>query len=122
MPEDLLDYNTLLNDLFWSLTGKVKKNLFLCSDDVSELISGRAILWSTRGQFTNCGRRHGYFSNWAEFAQYLESVLKPIKCMGLNLFKVVELWKNYHPNVPVEYHSDVLYVKPSAEEWPKVKG
>ncbi len=29
--------------------------------------------------------------------------------------------KNYRPNIPVEYHSDVMYVEPSEEVWSKVK-
>ncbi len=41
--------------------------------------------------------------------------------MGLNPYKIVEMNKNYRPNVPVEYHSDVMYVEPSEEVWLKVK-
>ncbi len=42
-------------------------------------------------------------------------------CVGLNLYKIVEMYKNYRPNVPVEYHSDVMYVEPSGEVWSKKK-
>ncbi len=41
--------------------------------------------------------------------------------MGLNPNKIVEMYKNYRPNVPVEYHSDVMYAEPSEEVWSKVK-
>ncbi len=41
--------------------------------------------------------------------------------MGLNPYKIVEMYKNYRPNVPVEYHSDVMYTEPSEEVWSKVK-
>ena len=34
---------------------------------------------------------------------------------------MVEMWKNYHPNIPIEYQSDVLYDEPSAEVFSKVK-
>ncbi len=48
-------------------------------------------------------------------------LLKPVQCVGLNPYKIVEMYKNYRPNVPVEYHSDVMYVEPSEEVWSKVK-
>ena len=41
--------------------------------------------------------------------------LTPIPCLRLNPYKMVEMWKNYHPVIPVEYQSDALYVKPSPE-------
>ena len=47
--------------------------------------------------------------------------LKPIKCVGLNPYKMVEMFKNYRPVVPVEFHSDELYAEPSPEVWSKVK-
>jgi hypothetical protein len=31
------------------------------------------------------------------------------------------MWKNYRPNIPIEYHSDNLYAEPSEEVWEKVK-
>ncbi len=48
-------------------------------------------------------------------------MLKPIQCVGLNPYKIVEMYKNYRANDPVEYHSDVMYVEPSEEVWSKVK-
>jgi hypothetical protein len=50
-----------------------------------------------------------------------DKVLKPIQCVGLNPYKIVEAHKNYRPHVPIEYHSDVMYVEPSEEVWLKVK-
>ncbi len=44
----------------------------------------------------------------------------PISYVWLNAYKIVEMWKNYRPNVPVEYHLDELYVEPSQEVWSKV--
>ena len=41
--------------------------------------------------------------------------------MGLNPYKIVELWKNYRPMVPVEFQSDILYAEPDAEIMAKVK-
>ncbi len=45
----------------------------------------------------------------------------PVRCLGLNPFKAVEMQKNYRPNVPDEYHSNWLYSEPSAEVKGKVK-
>jgi hypothetical protein len=55
--------------------------------------------------------------NWAkvgqtEMIEYAEKVLKPIMCVGMNPYKMVEMFKNYHPVVPVEFHSDELYAEP----------
>ncbi len=48
-------------------------------------------------------------------------MLKPIQCVGLNPYKIVDMYKNYWSNIPVEYHSDVMYAEPSEEVWSKVK-
>ncbi len=52
---------------------------------------------------------------------YLSSQLKSLKNMGMNPYKVVEMRKNYRPNIPIEYHDDVLYVEPTPVQWTKVK-
>jgi hypothetical protein len=39
----------------------------------------------------------------------------------MNPYKIVEMWKNYIPNIPIEYHSNNLYAEPSEEVWAKVK-
>ncbi len=41
--------------------------------------------------------------------------------VGMNPFKVVEMWKIYRPNVPPEYHDNVLYAKLTAAQWAKVE-
>jgi hypothetical protein len=48
-------------------------------------------------------------------------MLKPIQCVGLNLYKIVEMYENYRLNLPIEYHSDLMYAEPSEEVWSKVK-
>ncbi len=47
--------------------------------------------------------------------------MKGVRCMGLNPYKVIEMWKNYRPNVPDEFHNNALYAEPTADEWSKVK-
>ncbi len=58
---------------------------------------------------------------WAELIEHADEVLKPIECVGLNPYKIVEMYKNYRPNLPVEYHSYVMYAEASEEVWLKVK-
>ena len=64
--------------------------------------------------------------NWTtvgrtELIEYADEVLNPMTCVGLNPYKMVEMFKNYRPVVPVEFHSDELYAEPSPEVWLKVK-
>jgi hypothetical protein len=44
----------------------------------------------------------------AQLVEHVDKVLKPIKCVGLNPYKIVEMY-------------DVMYVEPSKEVWSKVK-
>ncbi len=57
----------------------------------------------------------------AQFIEHAGIVLKPIQCVGLNPYKIVEMYENYRPNVPIEYHSNLMYAEPSEEVWSKVK-
>jgi hypothetical protein len=40
---------------------------------------------------------------------------------GVESYKIVEMYMNYRTNVPIEYHSNVMYAEPSDEVWLKVK-
>ncbi len=57
----------------------------------------------------------------AQLIEHADKVLKPIQCVGLNSYKIVEMYKNYRPNISVEYPSVVMYAAPSEEVWSKVK-
>ena len=41
--------------------------------------------------------------------------MKTLEFEGINPYKVYELFKHYRPYVPIEYHSDPMYVEPSSE-------
>ena len=57
-----------------------------------------------------------------KLAETSNSVLAvSIPNVGLNPYKMVEMYKNYRPNVPDEFQSDELYAEPSAKVWSKVK-
>jgi len=47
--------------------------------------------------------------------------LTVVKPPGLNPYKVVEMWSNFRPLVPLDKKDDVLYREPTVEEWAVVK-
>ena len=53
--------------------------------------------------------------------EHSSALLLPVKLVGLNPYKIIELWKNYRHMVPVEYHDDVLYLEPDEATKVKVK-
>jgi hypothetical protein len=57
---------------------------------------------------------------WAQIIEHADKVLKLIQFVGLNLYKIVEMYKNYRLNVLIEGHSDVMSVS-SEEVWSKAK-
>jgi hypothetical protein len=121
--EDFLDYNKLMITLFWTLSGNIKKNhIFSCKDDRSQLTLRQSNL-PEHQDFILYLRKRGTWDGMtrSDIAEHLESVLVPITCAGMNPYKIVEMWNNYRPNVPLEYHSDKLYYEPSEEVWVKVK-
>ena len=92
---------------------QIKKNhIFLCNNNGSRLI-----IWqqSWRAQGDNSQSKSWIFEAAAELKSYSDSVLVPIKCVRLNPYKIVEMWKNYRPNILLEFQSNELYAEPSAE-------
>jgi hypothetical protein len=119
--EDFVDYDSLFK-IFCDLAGKIKKNhIFSCDDDGSQLILRQSNLDEHKGTIHKARKKTWKFEGAAELKTYSDSVLVPIKCVGLNPYKIVEMWKNYRPNIPVEYQSNELYAEPSAEVKAKVK-
>ena len=57
----------------------------------------------------------------AEVRAHSQMRLKMMDYVGMNPYKVVELWKNYRDNVPPEFHENALYAEPTAAQWAKVK-
>ena len=121
-PEDFYDYDKLLNAVFRDLAGKIKKNhIFSCNDDGSNMILRQSNLVEHAATVHKLRKKTWNFENREQFFQYSENMLMPVRCLGLNPYKAVEMWKNYRPNVPDEYHSNWLYLEPSAEVKGKVK-
>jgi hypothetical protein len=123
LEEDFLNYSKLLDGLYWPLTGNIQTNyIFSCTDDGTQITIRQSNLKEHQEYVLNLWKRGTWDGvTWAQLIEHADKVLKPIQCVGLNLYKIVKMTKNYRPNVPVEYHSDVMYAKPSEEVWSKVK-
>ena len=123
--DDFLDYDTLLKGMYIDLAGKIKQNhVFLCSGDDLTSVSiylHRSNLDDHTTTTHKVSKRSRKFNSVAEVRDYSSSRLKPFKNMGMNPYKVVEMWKNYRPNIPIEYHDNVLYVELTPAQWAKVK-
>jgi hypothetical protein len=123
VAKDFLNHSKLLDSLYWPLTGNIKTNyIFSCTDDGTQIPIWQSNLKEHQEYVLNLQKRgtwDGVTRAW--LIEHADKVLKPIQCVGLNPYKIVEMYKNYRPNVPVEHHSDVMYVEPSEEVWSKVK-
>jgi hypothetical protein len=123
VAKDFLNYSKLLNSLYWPLTGNIKTNhIFSCTDDGTQITIQQSNLKEHQEYVLNLWKR----GTWdgvtrAQLIEHADEVLKPIQCFRLNPYKIVEMYRNYRPNVPVEYHFDVMYTEPSEEVWSKVK-
>jgi len=122
VANDFFDYDKLLDGMYKKLTGQIKQNhIFSCEDDGSEMMIRKSNLPEHQEYILRIRKKNWATVGRTELIVYAEKVLKPIKCLGLNPYKMVEMFKNYRPVVPVEFHSDELYVEPSPEVWSKVK-
>jgi hypothetical protein len=123
LAKDFLDYSKLLDGLYWPSTGNIKTNhIFFCTDVGMQIMIRQSNLEEHQEYVLNLWKR----GTWdgvtrAQLIEHADKVLKPIQCVGLNPYKIVEMCKNYRPNVPVKYHSDVMYAELSKEVWSKVK-
>jgi hypothetical protein len=100
---DFLDYEKLLDGIDKKLTGHIKKNhIFYCEyDDVMKL--RQSYLLEHEEYCLQLRKKNWKDVSREELLAYAEKVLTPIKCVGLNPYKMVEMWKNYRPVIPVEY-------------------
>jgi hypothetical protein len=123
MAEDFLNYSKLLDGLYRPFTGNMKTNhIFSCTDDGMQIMIWQSNLEEHQEYVLNLWKRGTWDGvTWAQLTENADKVLKLIQCVGLNPYKMVEMYNNYRPNVPIYYHSDVMYAKPSEEVWSKVK-
>jgi hypothetical protein len=123
VAKDFLNYSKLLDSLNWPLSGNIKTNhIFSCTDNGTQITIRQSNLDEHQEYVLNLCKR----GTWDKVTQnqlieHADKVLKPIQCVGLNPYKIVEMFKNYRPNVPIEYHSDLMHAEPSEEVWLKGK-
>jgi hypothetical protein len=111
-----------LDGPYRKLAGNIKMNHIFTCDEMGDVMKLRqSNLLEHEETLVYLRKKHWKDVSQRELMEYAERVLTPIKCVGLNPYKMVEMWKNYRPVIPVEYQSDALYAKPSDEVLKKVK-
>jgi hypothetical protein len=103
VAEDCLDYSKLLDSLYQPLTGNIKTNhIFPCTDNRKQITIRWSNLKEHQEYVLNLWKRGTWDGvTWAQLIEHTDKVLKPIQCVGLNPYKIVEMYKNYRPNAPV---------------------
>ena len=122
-PDDFLDYDKLTSRLFRSLSGNIKQNhIFTCNDDGAQMIIRKSNLDEHR-EYVVYLRKKGTWDGMSrrEIAQITAEVALPLSYVGMNPYKMVEMFKKYRPVVPVEFQSDELYAEPPSEVYARVK-
>ena len=124
MAEDFLDYDALFDDIYRPLAGKVKQNYIFSSsgDNLLPVIELRASNLDEH-QITcfKASKKSQNINSAVELKAHSSTLLLPIKCLGMNPYKMVEMWKNYRPMVPMEYQDNELYAKPDVKVMANVK-
>ena len=124
MANDFLEYDSLFKKLFRDLAGQIKKNhIFSCSVEDTELrLNLCESCMIEHGNSTHKVWRKAFMIDNVEgVRQYSYTNLTVMKCIGLNPYKMVEMWKNYRPNIPVEFQNNELYAKPDKKVLAMVK-
>ena len=126
MPNDFWDWDWLLSDMYRDILGQIKVNHILsCSSDnlLVMILDLRKSNLEEHGVIVHkiLKVRARRFDGLVVVQVHLEKILRSLNCIGLNPFKAVEMWKNYCPVVLLDYHDNVLYAEPMAEQRAKVK-
>ena len=120
-PGDFFDYDKLFKGLFRDLSGRVKKNhIFSCmADDRMDLRESNTPDHKIHRH--KLPKKGCLLRSATDLKKWTSENLKPVKCSGLNPYKMVELWRNYRPQIPKEYRRNKLYRKPDAAVMSVVK-
>ena len=125
VAEDFLDYDSRFDDIYRPLAVKVKQNhLFSCSgNNLLPVIELRASNLDEHqvAMYFKVLKKSRNFNSALELKAHSSTLLLPIKCLGMNPYKMVQMWKNYRPMVSIEYQDDELYAKPDAKVMANVK-
>ncbi len=114
-----------MKDMYIDLARKIKQNhIFSCSGDDLTWVSIHlrySNLDEHKTTTHKASKKSRKLNSVAKVRAYSSLQLKSLKKVGMNPYEVVEMWKNYRPNIPLEYHDDVLYMEPTLAQWAKVK-
>ena len=105
-PDDFIDYDKLMCDIYPPLLGIVKKNhIFSCNNDGDHKMTFRQsdLMEHTEVVFNLRTKKAGDITR-DQLAEASNLVLAvAIKNDCLNPYKMVEMYKNYRPNVPDKF-------------------
>ena len=125
-PEDFFDYDKLFKEIYADLAGKVKNNhIFSCGgsvddEEVTFITLRQSNLECHSASNHKVSKKSRRLRSPADVRSFSEKLTR-VNYVGMNPYKVVEMYKNYRPNVPPEFHDNVLYAEPTAAQWAKVK-
>ena len=136
--EDFHDWDKFLNNFYSTFTGKIKKNhIFHVSHE--KMRKGNQIQvelresnleedkmsyhnavkrdFATRKkyQMNPTGLKEAVMKRPMDIRQARATLLHRLESPGMNIYKQVEMFKNYRPLVPVEFHDDPVYAEPEEE-------
>jgi hypothetical protein len=84
--------------MYRKLAGHIKQNhIFSCEDDGSEMMIRKSNLVEHQEYIIRIRKKNRAKVGRTEMIEYAEKVLKPIMCVGLNPYKMVEMFKNVVP-------------------------
>ena len=136
--QDFNDWDTFLNHFYATFTGKIKKNhIFHVSHDnmrkgnqievelrESNLPDDKISLhravkkdFFTRKNYPKNaqGLREAVRNRPTDIKTSQEKLLRRLEPPGTNIYKQVEMFKNYRPLVPVEFQDDLMYAEPAED-------
>jgi hypothetical protein len=94
-PEGFLDYDKLMSSLYRTLSGNIKKNCIFSCNDNGSLMTLRQSNLPEHQEFVFYLRKGGTWNGMmrSNIAEHTESVMVPITCVGMNPYKIIEMWK-----------------------------
>jgi len=120
VPEDFMNYDAFLKDLFRDLACKVKQNhIFACSED--DRMSLRESNMNEHKIGNHKCSKKGRCMSAAELKGHFGANLTNVECVGINPYKQVEMHFKYGTQVPDEYRKNELYHEPDSKVMSLVK-
>ena len=136
--QDFNDWDTFLNHFYATFTGKIKKNhIFHVSHDNmrkgnqievelresnlpdDKISLHRAVkkdFFTQKNYPKNAkGLREAVTNRPTDIKTSQEKLLRRLEPPGTNIYKQVEMFKNYRPLVPVEFQDDLMYAEPAED-------